>query len=282
LEKIAKAAVFVADITPVGMTDPEALQPNIDAKKRSEPKYLQNPNVMCELGYAEHALSQNRIILVANAAHYPGPSALPFDWRHRRGPNTYRLMDGATKEEISAESVRFSKLLESFIKPILENKSLGKVVSNPGEPHPHDIDLLGKFHEQIPDNLIVFLRQHDFGGAFFLEQLHPIREFTNSWHGAKFEFHDTIVQASFVALFRAAEDFCTDIALKIYANDSNPKLGSPKTDVDRARGIQPATQNAIDQLNEKANALVRTIDDFERVTRDRFRVSVRNHNNPGT
>ncbi|GAB9249503.1 hypothetical protein [Bradyrhizobium diazoefficiens] len=61
LEKIAGANVFVADMTPVGMTAPAALQPNIPAEKRSEPKYLQNPNIMSELGYAEHALSQGRI-----------------------------------------------------------------------------------------------------------------------------------------------------------------------------------------------------------------------------
>jgi hypothetical protein len=47
------------------MTDPAALQPRIAADKRSEPKCLQNPNVMAELGYAERALTQDRIILVA-------------------------------------------------------------------------------------------------------------------------------------------------------------------------------------------------------------------------
>jgi hypothetical protein len=237
---------------------------------------------MCELGYAEHALSQNRIILVANEAHYPGPAALPFDWRHRRGPETYRLIDGATREEISAERVRFSKLLEGVIKRILEIKSPVEGISNPGEPHPHDINLLEKFHRQIPDNLMEFLRQHNFGGPFFLEQLHPIHEIANSWHGPRFEFSDTIVQASFAVLFLAAKDFSNEIALKTYVDSSNPELGSPKTDVDRARGIQRTTHEAIDQLNKKANALVRTIDDFERIARDRFRVNVKNHTNSGS
>lgn len=119
LEKIVVSNVFVADMTPVGMTDPVALQPYVSVEKRSEPKFLQNPNVMSELGYAERALSQSRIILVANGAHYPGPVALPFDWRHRSGAKVYTLKDGATKEDIKAERKRFAEVLRSCIMPIL-------------------------------------------------------------------------------------------------------------------------------------------------------------------
>ena len=64
---------------------------------------------------AERALSQRRIILVANGAHYPGPVALPFDWRHRSGAKVYTLKDGATKEEIKAEQTRFAEVLKSCI-----------------------------------------------------------------------------------------------------------------------------------------------------------------------
>jgi hypothetical protein len=39
LDKIAAANVFVADMTPVGTTDPVALQPNTPPEKRSEPKF---------------------------------------------------------------------------------------------------------------------------------------------------------------------------------------------------------------------------------------------------
>ncbi|WP_145980744.1 hypothetical protein [Magnetospirillum sp. ME-1] len=131
LEKIARANVFVADMTPVGVTDPVALQPNTGADKRSEPKHLQNPNVMSELGYAEHALTQSRIILVANGAHYPGPVALPFDWRHRSGAKVYHLKDGATKEEIKAEQKRFAEVLKSCIAPILAEQAPAKTPPSP-------------------------------------------------------------------------------------------------------------------------------------------------------
>jgi hypothetical protein len=74
---------------------------------------------MSELGYAERALGQERILLIANAAHYPGPEALPFDWRHRSGAKTYTLANGATKAEIDAELKRFAETLTPIVRKML-------------------------------------------------------------------------------------------------------------------------------------------------------------------
>lgn len=78
LEKIDAAAVFVADITPVAQT--------------ADGKFVANPNVLIELGYAKKALGPERIILVWNGA-WGGctPEDLPFDLRHRRAPFLYTL-----------------------------------------------------------------------------------------------------------------------------------------------------------------------------------------------
>lgn len=132
LGKIASANTFIADMTPVGMTDPSALQPRVADAKRPEPKFLQNPNVMSELGYAERALSQNRIILVANGAHYPGAQALPFDWRHRSGAKIYVLADDATNKEIANERKRFAQVLKACIQPILSSQA-------PATPEPRAV-----------------------------------------------------------------------------------------------------------------------------------------------
>jgi hypothetical protein len=132
LSKIASANVFIADMTPVGMTEPATLQPGLDQEKRSEPKFLQNPNVMSELGYAERALTTSRILLVANGAHYPGAQALPFDWRHRSGAKTYVLPDGATNADIAAERKRFAQVLKAHIQPIL-------LAQAPAKPEPREI-----------------------------------------------------------------------------------------------------------------------------------------------
>lgn len=103
LEKIREAAVFIADVTPVGETHGKA-------------KKLANPNVMIELGYALKALGYRRIVLVANewgnAAIDGIFNAIPFDLVHLRRPIIYHLAAGADKDTRNAAA----KLLKSRLK----------------------------------------------------------------------------------------------------------------------------------------------------------------------
>ena len=69
LDKIDKAAVFVADVSIVTPAEFDKPTPN--------------PNVLLELGYALRALGPARIILVVNE-HYGAVDTLPFDLRGRR------------------------------------------------------------------------------------------------------------------------------------------------------------------------------------------------------
>ena len=102
-KKITAASVFIGDVTPVAKT----------RKGKQNP----NPNVMIELGYAERALSNQRIITVANEQWYKGPETLPFNLRHKKGPITYKLAPAADKGEtaevrkILAERLRDALLL---------------------------------------------------------------------------------------------------------------------------------------------------------------------------
>jgi hypothetical protein len=80
LDKISGAAVFVADVTPIGKTE--------------RGKALPNPNVMIELGWALSKLGPERIIAVLNEASGWKPDDLPFDIRHRRAL-TYTLAEEA-------------------------------------------------------------------------------------------------------------------------------------------------------------------------------------------
>ncbi len=84
LRKIREAAVFVADVTPVGRT--------------AAGKRLPNPNVMIELGYALKVLQHERIVLIMNQAEDAALKYLPFDLRHWRAPVTYSLRRDATDE----------------------------------------------------------------------------------------------------------------------------------------------------------------------------------------
>jgi hypothetical protein len=69
-EQVAKAAIFVADVTPVATSEAG--------------KAVPNPNVMIELGYAMRALGPERVIAVLNVGCGTSPEALPFDIRQKR------------------------------------------------------------------------------------------------------------------------------------------------------------------------------------------------------
>ncbi|MBP7705082.1 MAG: hypothetical protein KA105_07325 [Caulobacter sp.] len=70
MEKIAKSAVFVADVTPIG--------------ESPKGKALPNPNVMVELGWSLNRPGPMRQIYVLNTADGWTIEELPFDIRHRR------------------------------------------------------------------------------------------------------------------------------------------------------------------------------------------------------
>ncbi|TIP23908.1 MAG: hypothetical protein E5X67_31365 [Mesorhizobium sp.] len=82
LTKIANAAVFVADLTPIARSPAPA------------EKWLPNPNVMIELGWAMQKPGWERVIGVLNTATGAEIEDLPFDIRQRR-VITYHLADGA-------------------------------------------------------------------------------------------------------------------------------------------------------------------------------------------
>lgn len=76
LDKIEQAGIFLADITYVAKT--------------AEGKFMPNPNVMLELGYALAKISDRRIITVLNNA-MGDPEQLPFDLARHRWPICYTL-----------------------------------------------------------------------------------------------------------------------------------------------------------------------------------------------
>lgn len=79
LEKIEQSAVFVADVTPVGVVLNE---------NKALAKKLINPNVAIELGYAVHALTDRALLMVMNE-HFGSRADLPFDLQSKAGPITF-------------------------------------------------------------------------------------------------------------------------------------------------------------------------------------------------
>lgn len=87
LRKIDEAAVFVGDVTPIAVS--------------TSGKACANPNVLLEMGYANKALTDTRVIQVWNTA-FEGATLekLPFDMRGRRGPLAFELPVGADTETL--------------------------------------------------------------------------------------------------------------------------------------------------------------------------------------
>lgn len=109
-EKIEQSAVFIADVTATGVISND--DGEIGVKK------LINSNVAIELGYALHAVSDRKILMVMNE-HYGSRADLPFDLRSKAGPILFALPPNANRETLTAVSkqltAKFVEALEPFI-----------------------------------------------------------------------------------------------------------------------------------------------------------------------
>jgi len=106
-KKIDVASVFLADVTFTG--------------KRIDNRPTPNPNVLIEYGWAQKALTSERVICIMNTAFgSPNYDTLPFDLAHLRWPITYNLPFGATAESITKERKRVANILKSAIQLSLQ------------------------------------------------------------------------------------------------------------------------------------------------------------------
>jgi hypothetical protein len=107
LRKIDEAAVFVGDVTPIAVSE--------------NGKACANPNVLLEMGYANKALTEHRVIQVWNTA-FEGATidALPFDMRGRRGPLSFHLPFGADTATLRAARDGLARELVGALKLALE------------------------------------------------------------------------------------------------------------------------------------------------------------------
>lgn len=102
LKKVDDAMVFVADVSAIC--------------KISGDKFLSNPNVMLELGYALSTLSDKRVILICNT-NICNTKDLPFDLGLKR-MICYNYSDHISENDKKAMSDKFKKQLIEAIKAI--------------------------------------------------------------------------------------------------------------------------------------------------------------------
>jgi hypothetical protein len=107
LDKIAAAAIVVADVTPEG---------TVNAAEGEKIKKLINSNVAIELGYALHSLTDRAVVMVLNT-HYGSHEELPFNIRHKGGVITFNLKPDAAREEIAKARSQLKGVFVSALKP---------------------------------------------------------------------------------------------------------------------------------------------------------------------
>jgi hypothetical protein len=109
LSKIDASDVVVADVTLVG---------NVVASTDTGKKLI-NSNVAIELGYALHALSDQKVVLVFNR-HYGGHEDLPFDLRHKGGAIVFDVTPDANREHIDEERKKLTDRFVNALKPYVQ------------------------------------------------------------------------------------------------------------------------------------------------------------------
>ncbi|MEQ8403601.1 MAG: hypothetical protein RKE49_00790 [Oceanicaulis sp.] len=133
--KISEAAVFVADVTPIGVSNSSG-----DGEDKNL-KPLPNPNVMIELGWALSATGYERLIPIFNLASGFKPDDLPFDIRHRR-VLTYTLADDASSKDRASAKRDLIRTLTAALKSNLgqaleeipSDTIIAKIPSAPDNP----------------------------------------------------------------------------------------------------------------------------------------------------
>lgn len=113
--KIKKSAIFIGDMTLVGSI------PKVDP---NETKFVPNPNVLLEMGYAAGTIGWDRIICVMNEYDKNKERKdLPFDVRNRRFPINYKLpLDVQDNAIITKARTDLAKWIQFAIKAALANE----------------------------------------------------------------------------------------------------------------------------------------------------------------
>lgn len=114
--KIDDCDIFIADVSAVCQYE------TTDKDGNKKVKYMPNPNVMLELGYAIHVVGWENVICVLNA-DYGAPEEMPFDIASRR-LTPFSTKDGKSKGEIK----RYIKgVIQDTVENLLENGKRVKI-----------------------------------------------------------------------------------------------------------------------------------------------------------
>jgi hypothetical protein len=137
-------------------------------------------------------------------------------------------------------------------------------------PSEHDLKLFEQIVSTIPQQVLDFLKDQDFGVGSYNDPgtgaLHEVAY----WQGSRFEFTDSALNKKWLAVQRRIKEFANRLALDTFpVHDAenwrtvHPTIGDPEDP-------EPFVQARIDRLNEGATKVANEIDAFESFGRRRL------------
>lgn len=254
-KKIDEAAIFVSDLTYVAL--------------RAGGEGIPNPNVLLEHGWALKSKGWAQVLGVMNIAHgHPKAHPLPFDLLHSRWPILYDCPAGADDAVRNAAREGLATVFVKALKLSIAEEGFGASTAG---PHPLDVALLERFRSLVPDRIHSFLVTHAFGAPFPKALLNPLLALRVDWIGARYEFHDTRLQAAFEAVRAANEAFYSLVDVHVGATDNRVDWCTSKPTFLPDEASRQAMYDGIKALDAAASELAGTLDAFERVARHRIR-----------
>lgn len=134
-------------------------------------------------------------------------------------------------------------------------------------PNPHDVELMAQFRGLVNNNILEFLRNHNFDTPWRRSRLDSIAEIAEGWRGARFEFQDRELNTALAKVKASANHFEELIAVGSWPAMNNAEMQTTKTNEDYRIGTQQTTVAKINEINTRATALVTDIDALERLAR---------------
>lgn len=165
--------------------------------------------------------------------------------------------------------VCFISLLGTYIALDLKGRESNELHTRSSKSHPNDVDLFIKLQKLLPsDGPIQFIKDHDFGGAFYREKIEPFGVFNYEWDNPEHEFIDEELEKQRKELLSNSTEFMAAIG----KNTSATSKGYQSVVPDHVRNspIPDWVKRDIKEIHESADALVESHQKMVRMGRKKL------------
>ncbi|MGH8422684.1 MAG: hypothetical protein ACRER3_10080, partial [Pseudomonas fluorescens] len=134
----------------------------------------------------------------------------------------------------------------------------------------HDLKLFDLIVETIPQEIIDFLKDQDFGVGSYIDPGTAGLFKVSHWQGSRYDFVDAALNERWGCTHQAIRKFSKTLANKTLPVHGSNDLRTVHPTHDDPEDPKPFVQERIDILNEEATALAKEIDAFEGFARRRL------------